>query len=126
MFEMDRTAGIMILDSEGFLRSALKPTLYTNADLSIGHVEVNMSNLEFKPAKLPRKLLQHGIAMGPMGSTPGWAMAVGTTKIPADIISGKPWDGGTLADRVICSYQMVLGSTQSDGSVFNDNPAYTE
>ena len=98
MFEMDRTAGIMILDSEGFLRSALKPTLYTNADQSIGHVEVNMSNLEFEPAKLPRKLLQHGIAMGPMGSTPGWATAVGTTKIPANIISGKPWDGGTLAD----------------------------
>ena len=99
MFETERTNGIMIIDSEGFLRNPLKPTLHEKAvGVGISHVEVNMSNVKFEPAKLPAKLLMHGIGMGPMGSIPDFATAVGTVKIPSTIISGKGWDGGTLAD----------------------------
>ena len=116
MYETDRTSGIFIIDSEGYLRGALKPSLHTNDDLTLSHVEVNMSNEEFEPARLPVKVLQHAVAMGPMGSVPAWATGVGTTKIPGNIISGKAWDGGTLADTAeYVLYALPLGVSFSHG-----------
>ena len=110
MYEKDRASGIFIMDSEGYLYCALRLSLHMNNDLTICHVEVNMSNGEFELAKLPVKVLQQTIAIGPMGLVPGWATVVGTMKIPGDIISGKAWDGSTLADTAECVlYALPLG-----------------
>jgi len=111
MYETDGSAGIMFLDSEAYFRSALRPTLlYEADDATVSHLEVNMSDEEFQPAKLPAKVLQHGIGMCPLGAAPAWATAVGTVKIPAAIITGKPWDGATLADTAeYVLYALTLG-----------------
>ena len=69
-YEIDYTSGIFIVNSEGYLCGALMPSPHTNDDLTIGHVEVNMNNEPFESAKLPVKVLQHVIAMVPMGSIP--------------------------------------------------------
>ena len=116
MYETDRTSGIFIVDrlSEGYLHGALKPTLHMNDDLTLSHDDVNMSNDKFEPARLPIKVLQHTVVMGPMGLVPEWATAVGTTQIPIDIISGKAWDGGTLADTTeYVLYAVPLGVSLS-------------
>ena len=56
MVEASRTAQIFYLDSEGYIRGGLKPTLvYSKSDLL--HIEVNLSNKEFLLAKLPKKIL---------------------------------------------------------------------
>ena len=116
MYETSRTSGIFFVDSEGYLRGALKPSLHTSDDLTLSHVEVNMSNEEFDPARLPIKVLKHAVAMCPMGSVPGWATGVGATKIPSNIISGKAWDGGTLADTAeYVLYALPLGVSFSHG-----------
>ena len=56
MVDASRTAQIFYVDSKGYIRRGLKPTLvYSNSDLL--HIEVNLSNEEFLPAKLPEKIL---------------------------------------------------------------------
>ena len=110
MYQTDRTSGIFIVDSKGYLCSKLKLSLHMNDDLTLSHVEVNMINEEFEPARLPVKVLQHTITMGPMGSAPRWATAVGTMKIPSHIISGKAWDDSASADMAeYVLYALPLG-----------------
>ena len=116
MYETDRTSGIFIVDSKGYLRGALTPSLHMNDDLTLSHIEVNMSNDKFEPARMPVKVLQHAVAMGPMVSAPEWATSVGTTKIPSDIIPGNAWDGGTLAATAeYVLYVLPLGVSFSHG-----------
>ena len=62
-----------------------------------------------------------------MGSPPGWATAVGTSKIPSDIITGKAWDGSTLADTAeYVLYAMPLGVSFSHGKTHAEGLASSQ
>ena len=69
-------AQIFYLDSEGNIRSDLKPTLVTTNG-TLDHIEVNISNEEFHPAKVPRKILKHVIILAPTTDVPFVVTKVG-------------------------------------------------
>ena len=98
MFETDKSAGCFMVDSEGYVRAGLMPTLPTDDSGAVPHMEVNMSDTEFAPAKFPRKVLQQSVTMAPLAEIPDHATAIGDVKIPGVLLAGKTWNGATLAD----------------------------
>ena len=85
MVKGNRTAQIFYLDSKGNIHSGLKPTLVTKNG-TVDHIEVNMSNEEFHPAKVPRKILKHVVILAPTNDVPHFVAAKGACEVPGTLI----------------------------------------
>ena len=97
MIEANRTALIFFLDFEGNIRGGLRPTL-VKINGVVDHIEVNLSNEEFLPAKVPKKILKHIIVIAPTADVPSFVAARATTEVPGALLNGVAWENATLTE----------------------------
>ena len=83
----NRTAHIFYLDHEGHICSGLKPTLVTTNG-TLDHIKVNLSNEEFQPAKVPKKILKHTIILAPTAEVLYFVTAKGAAEVPGEVLDG--------------------------------------
>ena len=95
MVEGNRIAQIFYLYSEDNICSGLKPTLIT-PNGTVDYIEVNMSNEEFHPTKVPSKILKHEVILSPTTDVPNFAAAKGADKVPGTLIGGIAWKNAIL------------------------------
>ena len=91
MVEGNCTAQIFYLDHEGNICSGLKPPLVRSNGV-VDHIEVNLSNKEFLPAKVPKTILNHIIIMAPTAEGPNLRAARGATEVPGALLDGIAWE----------------------------------
>ena len=63
---------------------------------TLDHIEVNMSNKEFHPAKMPSKILKHVAVLAPTDDVPHFAAAKGSTEVPGALLNEIAWENATL------------------------------
>ena len=71
--ESTKTAGLFIVDADGYLRIAAAPEPKKAANGCIIDLRVNFSNDEFLPGKLPAMALKHFVGMAPRAQVPSAA-----------------------------------------------------
>ena len=97
MVEGNRISQIFFLDYEGNIHGGLRPTLVRTNSV-VDHIEVNLSNEEFLPAKSPKKILKHIIIMAPTDEVPSCVAAKGTAEVPSILLDSVAWENATLID----------------------------
>ena len=71
--ESTKTSSLLIIDADGFLRMAAAPQLTKDGDRII-NIQINMSDTEFLPGKLPPTAMKHFVSMAPRTSVPDFAI----------------------------------------------------
>ena len=97
MVEGNRISQIFFLDYEGNIHGGLRPTLVRTNSV-VDHIEVNLSNEEFLPAKVPKKILKHIIIIAPAADVPSFVAARGTAEVPGALLDGVAWENATLTE----------------------------
>ena len=87
MIEGSHTAQIFFIDIDGCFLGGLRPAL-TYAGSNLQHIEVNLSNKNFAPDKLPKKILQHVLIVAPTDDVPDFKVTVGINEIPGTYLDG--------------------------------------
>ena len=62
----------------------------------LNHIEVNLSNVEFLPTKVPKNILKHIIILAPTAEVPHVVAAKGSAEVPGEVLDGIAWENATL------------------------------
>ena len=121
--EGNRTTQIFYLDHEGNICSGLKPTL-VRSNGGVDHIEVNLSNEEFLPAKVPKTMLKHIIIMAPTAKFLHFVTTREAAEVPDALLDGIAWENVTLtADSKITLFALPMSVLGGYGKDFFEGSA---